>query len=99
MTSLPEVREAAAGWMLWGALAPLVAVWAYAYDGIYLGFSATRWMLLTMAVAFAAYVAALFLLPGPLGNHGLWIALWLFYGLRGAGLALAYPKLRRTFAL
>lgn len=99
MTSLPEVRDAAAGWMLWGALAPLVAVWAYAYDGIYLGFSATRWMLVTMAVAFAAYAAGLFLLPGPLGNHGLWIALWLFYGLRGAGLALAYPSLRRTFAL
>ena len=99
LTSLPEVREAAASWVLWGALAPLVAVWAYAYDGIYLGFSATRWMLITMAIAFAGYIAALLLLPGLLGNHGLWIALWLFYGLRGVGLALAYPRLRRTFAL
>ena len=60
---------------------------------MYPGFSATRWMLFTMAVAFAAYVAALSLLPGPLGIHGLWIALWLFYGLRGTGLALAYPRL------
>ena len=99
MTSLPDVRAAAGGWALWAALAPLVAVWAYAYDGIFLGFSATRWMLITMTVAFAGYIAALLLLPGPLGNHGLWIALWLFYGLRGVGLALAYPRLRRTFAL
>ncbi|MCY4504231.1 MAG: MATE family efflux transporter [Alphaproteobacteria bacterium] len=99
MTSLPDVRAAAGGWALWAALAPLVAVWAYAYDGIFLGFSATRWMLVTMAIAFAGYVAGLLLLPGPLGNHGLWIALWLFYGLRGVGLALAYPRLRRTFAL
>ena len=99
MTSLPDVRAAAGGWALWAALAPMVAVWAYAWDGVYLGFSATRWMLVTMVVAFAAYIGALFLLPGPLGNHGLWIALWLFYGLRGVGLALAYPRLRRTFAL
>ena len=99
MTTLPDVRAAAGGWVLWAALAPLVAVWAYAYDGIFLGFSATRWMLITMAIAFAGYIAGLLLLPGPLGNHGLWIALWLFYGLRGVGLALAYPRLRRTFAL
>ena len=99
MTSLPDVRAAAGGWALWAALAPLVAVWAYAYDGIFLGFSATRWMLITMTIAFAGYIAGLLLLPGPLGNHGLWIALWLFYGLRGVGLALAYPSLRRTFAL
>jgi len=99
MTSLPDVRAAADDYVLWAALAPLAAVWAYAYDGIFLGFSATRSMLVTMAIAFAGYAAALLLLPGLMGNHGLWTALWLFYGLRGAGLALAYPRLRRSFAL
>ncbi len=99
MTSLPEVRAAAAEWALWAALAPLIAVWAYVYDGIFLGFAAARPMLVTMAIAFAVYLVGLALLPPLLDNHGLWLALWMFYSLRGLGLAVAYPRLRRSFAL
>jgi multidrug resistance protein, MATE family len=36
MTSIPEVRAAAASYLWWPVLMPLASVWAYTYDGVYL---------------------------------------------------------------
>jgi MATE family multidrug resistance protein len=48
-----------------------------------------------MLVAFAAYLAAWYLLT-PLGNTGLWIALLIFLASRGGLQALRYPALVRA---
>ena len=40
VTSIPEVRAQAAQFLIWPVVMPLVAVWAYTYDGVYL--AATR---------------------------------------------------------
>jgi len=78
MTSIPEVRAAAANYLWWPVLMPLASVWAYTYDGVYLAATRTRIMRNTMLVAFAIFLGVLYLLLPLLGNTGLWLALTVF---------------------
>jgi len=77
----------------WAVLLPLLGVTSYVFDGVYIGATWTRAMLVTMGTACAVYAALLFALSG-LGNHGLWLAFSLFLVARAAGQALMLPKLR-----
>jgi len=79
-------------------LLPLLGVASYVFDGIYIGATWTRAMLLTMGAACAVY-ALLLLAAAGLGNHGLWLAFSLFLLARAIAQALMLPGLRRrTFA-
>lgn len=82
----------------WAVLLPLLGVTSYVFDGIYVGATWTRALLLTMAAAFAVYVLLLFA-AAPLGNHGLWLAFSLFLVARTAGQAALLGRMKRaTFA-
>ncbi|HEX2083045.1 MAG TPA: MATE family efflux transporter, partial [Xanthomonadaceae bacterium] len=95
MTTSPEVRTAAGEFLLFAALAPIFGVFAYAFDGIFIGATWTRDMRNLMLVALALYLAAWWALQ-PLGNAGLWIAILVFLGARGGLQALLYPALMRA---
>ena len=95
----PAVVETTLAYIGWAVLLPVLGVTSYVFDGIYVGATWTRAMLLTMAAAFAVY-ALLLLVTGPLGNHGLWLAFTLFLVARAAGQALLLPRLtRNTFTM
>ena len=82
----------------WAVLLPVLGVTSYVFDGIYVGATWTRAMLVTMGIAFAIY-GLLLLVTGPLGNHGLWLAFSLFLVARAAGQASLLPRMvRATFA-
>ncbi len=95
MTSLPEVRAAAADYLWWPVLIPLVSVWAFMYDGVYLAATRTRIMRNTVIVAFVGYLAVLQLALPLFGNAGLWAAVATFLGLRGLLLHLYLPRVSR----
>ncbi|MDB5867500.1 MAG: family efflux transporter [Betaproteobacteria bacterium] len=96
MTGIPEVRAAAAGYLLWPVLMPLVSVWAYTYDGVYLAATHTKVMRNTVIVSFAVFLVLLYTLMPLYGNTGLWIAVAAFLGCRGVLLHLLFPHLLRT---
>jgi MATE family multidrug resistance protein len=97
MTASPEVRIVAREYLVYAALASVIGVFAFTYDGIYIGATWTRNMRNLMIVSLALYFAAWWL-TRPLGNAGLWIAILVFFGARGALQAARYPALaRRTF--
>ena len=96
LTGIPEVRAAAAAYLLWPVVLPVIAVWAYTYDGVYLSATRTTAMRNTVILSFAVYVTILFTLVPVYGNTALWIALAVFLGLRGLLLHLLYPALLRT---
>jgi MATE family multidrug resistance protein len=96
MTNIAEVRAAAAHYLWWPTLLPLVSVWAYTYDGVYLAATRTRIMRNTMMVAFALFLAALYGLMPALGNHGLWLALAGFLAGRALLLHAFFPRVLRT---
>jgi MATE family multidrug resistance protein len=89
------VRLAARNYLVYAAFASVIGVFAFAYDGIYIGATWTRDMRNLMIVALAAYLATWWLTL-PLGNTGLWIAILVFFGARGALQAARYPALARA---
>lgn len=95
LTGIPEVRAAAEIWLLWPALLPLVGVWAYTYDGVYLAATRTRIMRNTVLLSFMVFLLVLHLAMPVFGNAGLWGALAVFLGLRGVLLHLFMPRVLR----
>jgi MATE family multidrug resistance protein len=85
LTSLPELRVLASHYLPWQVVLPLVGVWCYLLDGMFIGATRGAEMRNSMAVAAAGYGLTLFTLP-VLGNHGLWLALAVFLSLRGLAL-------------
>ncbi|RSC28896.1 MATE family efflux transporter [Pseudomonas parafulva] len=85
-TDIVSVREAAYPYLPYLALLPLVAVWSYLLDGLFIGATRAREMRNAMLLSvLIALPFALFLTT--FGNHGLWLAFLGFMALRAATLA------------
>lgn len=95
LTGLPEVRAAAGEYLPWAVVLPLVAVWGFQFDGIFLGATESRPLRNMMILCLAAFLALSALLLPAWGNHGLWAAFTVFMALRGASLAALYPRMER----
>ncbi len=95
LTDLPEVRAATSALMPLIAALPLVAVWSYHFDGVFIGATAARPMFATMSVAFLVYIAVLGPMTERWGLAGLWGAVLLFMAARGVAQAAWYPRLLR----
>lgn len=91
LTSLPALREAADRYILWQVVLPVVGVWCYLLDGMFIGATRGVEMRNSMAVAAAGFGLTLLTLP-YLGNHGLWLALAVFLSLRGLSLAVIWHR-------
>ena len=90
LTDLPDVRSTAMRYLPWLIISPLVSVWSFLYDGVYIGATRSREMRDIMLIsAFAVFIPAWYLLQG-FGNHGLWLAFTLFMASRGIGMHLWY---------
>lgn len=96
MAKAPDVRAAAAPFLPWVWLMPVIGVGAFMLDGVFIGATRTRDMRNMMILSFAAYLLALLALVPWLGNHGLWAALMVSFLVRGATLAWKYPGLVRA---
>ncbi|HZD25481.1 MAG TPA: MATE family efflux transporter [Alphaproteobacteria bacterium] len=96
LTGVPEVQAAARAYLPWVLVAPLIAVWSYQLDGIFIGATRTADMRNGMAISLAAFLAADWLLQPLWGNHGLWFAMALMWLVRALTLAVRYPALERA---
>ena len=96
MTDIETVRRTAEAYVWWSIAMPLVSSWAFSFDGIFIGATRTRTLRNSMFAAFAVFLIFAFGLSPQLGNHGLWLAFFLFLTLRGGILAVLYPALRRS---
>jgi MATE family multidrug resistance protein len=90
------VRATARAYLPWVVLSPLVSVWSFQLDGIFIGATRTAEMRNAMAVSLALYAAAVWSLIPLMGNHGLWLAFMVLMVARAATLALLYPRLERA---
>jgi len=92
LTDLADVRETAIRYLPWLALSPLVSVWSFLYDGVYVGATRSREMRDIMVFStIGIFLPAWFLLQGY-GNHGLWLAFTLFMASRGVGMHIGYHR-------
>lgn len=95
LTGLEEVRSTAADYLPWMVAMPLIAVWSYLLDGVFIGTTAVREMRNSIFIGLAVYLPAWWLFQG-LGNHGLWLAFTLFTLTRSSVLIAYYHRYRRT---
>jgi multidrug resistance protein, MATE family len=95
ITSVPEVRATTALYLPWTIASPLISVWSYQLDGIFIGATHGRAMRNAMIASVTLYVVALLLLVPAHGNAGLWTAFLFLMAARGVTLAVAYPRLAR----
>ncbi|KFG92302.1 multidrug transporter MatE [Burkholderia paludis] len=95
LTDQAEIREVALRYLPWAALSPIVSVWGFLLDGVFIGATQTQSLMRAMVVSFAIFVVATLAAVGTFGNHGLWFALLLFMAARGATLARHLPTLVR----
>ena len=95
-TQDPAVRAAAREFLPWAAAIPIVGVWCYQLDGIFIGATRTAAMRNMAIVSVGAYLIAWQLLAPAYGNHGLWAALMVFLITRAITLGACYPALLRA---
>ena len=92
LTDLPEVRDTAMVYLPWLIASPLISVWCFLYDGVYVGMTrATEMRNIMVFSAFAVFLP-LWFLTQTFGNHGLWFALMAFMASRGIGMHLGYIR-------
>ncbi len=91
LTSLQSLRDMADRYLFWQVILPLVGVWCYLLDGMFIGATRGREMRNSMIMAAMGYGVALLTLPW-LGNHGLWLAVAVFLALRGLTLWLVWRR-------
>lgn len=96
MAKDPDVQRVARDYLPYMVAAPLIGCAAWMLDGIFIGATRSRDMRNMMAVSFAIYWGAIFLLLPLLGNHGLWLALLISFAARGVTLATRYRALEAS---
>jgi MATE family multidrug resistance protein len=84
-------------YLFWAALLPVLSVWCYQLDGIFIGATRSAEMR-NAALASSLLFLALWWLFLPYGNHGLWAALTGFNLMRALSLGFYYPRMRRDIA-
>ena len=80
-TDIPSVRETADIYLPYLAVLPLIAVWSYLLDGLFIGATRAREMRDGMLLTVMLVLPIAWALQG-LGNHGLWITFLLFMAVR-----------------
>jgi MATE family multidrug resistance protein len=92
LTDLPDVRDTAIRYLPWIIASPIVSVWCFLYDGVYVGATRAKAMRDVMVFStIAVFLPAWYLLQ-PLANDGLWLAFLLFMASRGIGMHIGYRK-------
>jgi MATE family multidrug resistance protein len=95
MTANAEVRHAAREFLIFVIASPLLAVFAFAFDGVYIGATWARDMRNLMVLSLVIFLGA-WLALRSFGNAGLWGALLVHYAARGGLEALRYPALLKA---
>ncbi|MCL4133623.1 UNVERIFIED_CONTAM: hypothetical protein GTU68_059273 [Idotea baltica] len=93
LTSIPSVISTAEAYLPWLFITPIIAVWAYLFDGLFIGAMRSVEMRNTMLFStLFCFLPAWYLLQAY-GNHGLWLALLIFLAARGLSQACYLPNI------
>lgn len=93
LTDEQSVITASGDYFPWAVAIPLAGMAAFVWDGIYIGCTYTRGMLLSMLCAATAYFLIYFTLCNTLDNHALWLAFISYLLIRGIAQTLLIRRL------
>jgi MATE family multidrug resistance protein len=88
LTNVESVVAACLLYLPWAILSPILSVWCYQLDGIFIGATRTQEMRNAMIISLVLYLASWWILSQLFGNHGLWASLMLYFLFRAGTLLL-----------
>lgn len=97
-TSIPPVKALAMDHLIWVTVMPLVSVWCFVFDGVFLGATRSDDLRNGMILSLIGYLVLIHGTIPLFGSHGLWLAMAGFMALRGITLWWRYPNLLRKAA-
>ena len=83
LTDEPQVVEASQTYVWWAYLIPAAGVAAFIWDGLFIGTTQTRGMLVSSFIAAFVFFVTATIAIDIMGNHGLWLAMILYLLTRG----------------
>ncbi|NOH72160.1 MATE family efflux transporter DinF [Vibrio pectenicida] len=89
ITDIPEVIDIAKVYLPWLVAMPLISMWCFLFDGIFIGATKGREMRNSMFGAMCVFFGCFYLFS-DIGNHALWLAMLSFMAMRGATLAVIF---------
>ena len=92
LTDESDVLMTADSYLYWAVAIPVVGVVAFIWDGIFVGITATRGMLMASGVATFVFFVLFLSLQTFWGNHALWMAFLAFLATRGIFQTFYYKK-------
>ena len=98
LTDEPSVVAASHTYYYWALAIPLAGMAAFVWDGVFIGCTMTRGMLVSMFLAAVTFFTLYYVLRGSLANHGLWAAFIAYMAVRGLAQTFIFRKARLTAA-
>ena len=92
LTNEPVVVDTARSYIGWAWFIPVAGCVAFIWDGVFIGITATRGMLLSSILAAAVFFGVYGVTKGFMGNHGLWLAQVLSLAVRGVVQTIWYKQ-------
>ncbi len=89
MSSIKEVQKTAFIYLPWLIAMPLVSMWCFLFDGVFIGATKGAIMRNSMFIAMLVFFATWWLMQSY-GNHALWAAMLFFMAMRGLSLAVIF---------
>lgn len=96
LTDINPVREVALLYLPWMIALPLISVWCFLFDGVFIGATRGREMRNSMLVCTFIFFLPVWYLFQFMDNHGLWLAFTLFIAMRGISLGFYYYLIERN---
>lgn len=87
-----KVIAAAGEYVAWAMTVPFAGFAAFAWDGVFIGATLTRQLVISMAGAMVTFFVVYFLLFPVMGNHALWLAFILYLVMRGLLQTILYLR-------
>ncbi len=98
LTNIPEVLQATDAYIPWIYFIPFAALLAMVWDGVFIGMTYTRGMLISMATATFVFFSIYYVTHSFLANHALWLAFLSYLFCRGfIQTLLAYKNISTPF--
>ena len=95
LTNIETIRNISSNYLTWIIILPLLSIWSFQLDGIFIGATAGSSMRNGMIISVISYILAIFILIPLWGNHGLWAAYSIFMIMRAITLFYKYPEIEK----
>lgn len=89
LTSLSVIRAQSDHYIIFIIVSPLLTVWSFWLDGVYIGATQFKAMRNSMLISFCGYLLLWYVLR-PFNNYGLWTAFLAFFVFRALTLAIYF---------